>query len=344
MSHKAHDYEDFDNLIGYLGPSKLFMRDYVIFFHSSLELQKIFSYGFMIVTDTPRAKPPAKTETTIDQIGSNVCGIVMPIAPMSDDYSAAHWARVRKILEKAITEAKFHPKVVWDNPDVAVIQSKILKNIYENEVIICDLSNLNSNVMLEAGLRLSTKKPTILVTDGEKKPPFDIASIEYISYPKNLEYNQIDLFIKNLSERISTVANSYRLGTYKSFVDSYQFEIARPSTIEIPAEQYLAQQIDELKSLFIANMTEKNCDQEIIEKIKVDNFERKALKFKIDLSNDDLNSLIKDFGFNGFVSTIKYKVGRSGINHYMIIFNTKATDLICNLFEETLRKKGATFL
>ncbi|BBC78749.1 hypothetical protein AcetOrient_orf00580 [Acetobacter orientalis] len=221
------------------------------------------------MTDEPKSKPSTKTETAVDQAESNVCGIVMPIAPMSDDYSATHWTRVRKILEKAVTNAGFSPNVVWDNPDVAIIQSKILKNIYENEVIICDLSNLNSNVMLEAGLRLSTKKPTILVTDGERKPPFDIASIEYILYPKNLEYNEINTFIEKLSERISFVAKAYRSGKYKSFADSYQFEVATPSTIKVPAEQILVKEISDLKSLIIENIKQKNRNKETLEEQKI---------------------------------------------------------------------------
>lgn len=295
------------------------------------------------MTDATKTKPSVKTETTVNQVGDNVCGIVMPIATMSDDYSVAHWARVRKILEKAVMDAGFSPKVVWDNPEVAVIQSKILKNIYENEVIICDLSNLNSNVMLEAGLRLSTKKPTILVTDGEKKPPFDIASIEYISYPKNLEYNQIDLFIKNLSERISTVSKAYRSGTYKSFVDSYQFEIAKPSTIEIPAEQYLTQQMDELKSLFISHMTEKNRDQEVEDNIKTDKLQINRIKFKTNLCNDDVNEILRTYKFSEFVSSVTSKTGRGGLNYFVINFNNETSRLIVQLIADTIKIKSNDF-
>lgn len=201
-----------------------------------------------------KSETSTPTETKTQQDGTGVCGIVMPISHMSDDYSSSHWLKVRKILETAVIKSGLTPKVVWDNPDLDVIQSKILQNIYENDVIICDLSNLNSNVMLEAGLRLSTKKPTILVTDGETKPPFDIASVEYIPYPKNLEYNEIDLFIKKLSEKILYVSQS---GNYKSFVENYQFQVARPSTIEVPGEEYILGQLNEIKSL-IKNISNKN--------------------------------------------------------------------------------------
>ncbi|WP_156482880.1 hypothetical protein [Acetobacter cerevisiae] len=294
------------------------------------------------MTDTPKANSTEKTETTADPVGNNVCGIVMPIASMSEDYPAEHWMRVRKILEKAIIDSGFSPKVVWDNPDVSIIQSKILKNIYDNEVIICDLSNLNSNVMLEAGLRLSTKKPTILVTDGVKKPPFDIASIEYLPYPKNLEYNQIDLFIKELSERISSESKSYRSGTYKSFVDSYQFEIAKPSTIEISAEQYFAQQIDELKSLIVSNMQTKDCNSENIDTNK--NEKNKILRFIVNLALQDFKDIMAEYDLSDYVISIKCKPANDGFYYYYIKLDGKLGDDIYLALKTILRRNGAKFI
>lgn len=77
----------------------------------------------------------------------SVCGIVMPIAAMGDLYPEEHWRRVRKILQRAVEKADMHHQLVWENPEVDVIQSAILQNIYENDVVICDVSGLNPNVM-----------------------------------------------------------------------------------------------------------------------------------------------------------------------------------------------------
>lgn len=201
------------------------------------------------MSEAPKPKAPIKN----DEKNNKICGIVMPISHMPDDYTEIHWSRVRKIIEKAILTAGFEAKVVWDNPDLDVIQSKILQNIYDNEVIICDLSNLNPNVMLEAGLRLSTKKPTILITDGEKKPPFDVSSVEYLSYQRNLEYNSIEAFINTLSKKIISVSESYRADKYKSFVESYQIEIATPTKIQVSGEQYILNQLNDIKKILASN-------------------------------------------------------------------------------------------
>jgi hypothetical protein len=180
---------------------------------------------------------------------SKICGIVMPIAAMDEDYTAEHWKRVRKILEHAVIRAKLRPQLVWESPDIDVIQSKILQNLYENDVIICDVSALNPNVMLETGLRLSTKRPTIIVTDRVKSPPFDIGTIGYIEYQRDLEYNAIEEFISRLAKKIQEVVVASEKGSYLSFVENYRFETVSPSTVTVSSEEFLRERIDELSGM-----------------------------------------------------------------------------------------------
>ncbi|QZD95658.1 hypothetical protein [Qipengyuania gelatinilytica] len=176
------------------------------------------------------------------------CGIVMPIASMGELYPEEHWAKVQKIHRRAIEKAGLKPKLVWENPALDVIQSAILQNIYENDVIICDVSGLNPNVMLETGLRLSTKKPTIIVTDGQKKPPFDINNIGYIDYRRDLEYNSIDNFIDRLAKKIEEVQRTFSEGTYKSFVENFTFEMVEPKTETVTETKYIIDKLDNLSA------------------------------------------------------------------------------------------------
>lgn len=194
-------------------------------------------------------KPDASEDVKNNQQDlTPTCGIVMPIASMGDEYPEEHWRRVRKILQKSIGRAGMKAQLVWDNPEVDVIQSAILQNLYENDVVICDVSGLNPNVMLETGLRLSTKRPTIIVTDRRMKPPFDISTIGYIEYRHDLEYNAIEDFIVKLQSKIETVFKSQISGTYKSFVEQFTFETVTPSTVSVPAEEFIRDQINSLIS------------------------------------------------------------------------------------------------
>lgn len=179
---------------------------------------------------------------------SGVCGIVMPIAAMGEAYPEEHWRRVKKILQTSIERAGLQPKLVWENPEIDVIQSAILKNIYENDVVICDVSGLNPNVMLETGLRLSTKRPTIIVTDKILKPPFDISSFGYLDYQKDLEYNSIEKFIGELSDKIKNVYKAYQNSTYKAFVEQFKFETVTPETVNVSTEEFIRDQLIQLQS------------------------------------------------------------------------------------------------
>jgi len=175
-----------------------------------------------------------------------VCGIVMPIASMGDDYPEAHWVRVRRILQRAIERAGLRAQLVWENPEVDVIQTAILQNIYENDVVICDVSNLNPNVMLETGLRLSTKRPTIIVTDRVKRPPFDISTISYIDYPRDLEYNATEDFINKLTRKIGDVIKASDEDRYKPYIEQFRFETVQPTSVTVTTDEYVRERLDDL--------------------------------------------------------------------------------------------------
>jgi hypothetical protein len=194
--------------------------------------------------DVPRIE--AADRVSAEPVTPPVCGIVMPISGAEPDYSAEHWLRVKRIIERSISRAGFTAQLVWENASIEIIQAKILKNIYENDVIICDVSALNSNVMLELGLRLSTKRPTIIITDGEVDPPFDVNVVGYLAYPKSLEFNAIDAFIDELAQRIKSVHDSYLANQYVSFVSSFRFETVSPQVTELTENEFLRRQVSAL--------------------------------------------------------------------------------------------------
>jgi hypothetical protein len=167
-----------------------------------------------------------------------VCGIIMPITAIPPDYTEAHWTDVRKIIERAIIKANMAPQAVWENQNNDVIHGKILKNIYENDVVVCDCSGRNPNVMLELGMRLTTKKPTVLISDKNTNLPFDTGVISHTMYSKSLAYNDIDTFIDELAKAIRSVYDAFEAGTYVSFVENFRFETVTPSTVTISADQF----------------------------------------------------------------------------------------------------------
>ena len=130
------------------------------------------------------------------------CGIIMPISSI-DNCTKEHWVEVKKIILEAIQAANFTPSLVSDADDSGVIQKRIVQNIYDNDIVVCDVSCKNPNVMFELGMRLAFDKPTIIVMDDNTNYSFDTSVIEHLSYPRNLSYYQILDFQKKLSNKLN---------------------------------------------------------------------------------------------------------------------------------------------
>ncbi|KQN11982.1 hypothetical protein ASE79_08155 [Sphingomonas sp. Leaf28] len=167
----------------------------------------------------------------------------MPIAG-DGDYTSEHWRRVQRIIVRSIEKAGMTVRLVWESPEVDVIHARILQGIYESDVVVCDVSGLNPNVMLELGLRLSTKRPTVVITDSVKKPPFDIGVFQYHSYQRDLEYNAVDSFIDEISKKITQVAEAFEQKRYKSFVENFTFEVVEPTEVSVPADVAIRERME----------------------------------------------------------------------------------------------------
>ncbi|MBQ7735248.1 MAG: hypothetical protein IJT61_04855 [Bacteroidales bacterium] len=159
--------------------------------------------------------------------GMPTCGIIMPISSL-DGCTADHWSEVKNILSEAIKMAGYTASLVSDADDSGIIQKRIVQNIYDNDVVVCDVSGKNPNVMFELGMRLAFDKPTIIVIDDKTDYSFDTSPIEHISYPRDLRYHSIIRFKDKLKEKIcATVKKSQEDPNYTTFLKNFgEFEVA----------------------------------------------------------------------------------------------------------------------
>lgn len=176
-----------------------------------------------------------------------VCGIVMPISAI-DGCSEGHWSEVHQILLEAIEDAGFDGNIVSNADDVGIIQKRIIQNLYENPVVVCDVSGKNPNVMFELGLRLAFDRPTIIVKDDRTSYSFDTAQIEHLEYPRDLRFAKIVDFKEKLSEKIqSTYQRATSDPEYTTFLKHFgEFKIAKIEKKEVSGQEFI---LDELKSV-----------------------------------------------------------------------------------------------
>lgn len=223
-----------------------------------------------------------KAQTTGDEDLKPTCGVVMPIANF-DPYPPGHWADVLKIIGEAASMANFSARLVSDSPEVGVIQKRIVQNLYDDQIVVCDVSGRNPNVMFEMGVRLTFDKPTIIIQDEITSPPFDTSIIEYLTYPSDLNYYSTIEFKSKLAGKMSaTFSKSKSDPNYSTFLKHFgEFRASQISTQEIPGYELLIKQIDGLRDEI---RSARRADLKVESRV----FEKSALKYsstRIILSN-----------------------------------------------------------
>lgn len=176
-----------------------------------------------------------------------VCGIIMPIGGTAQ-YPESHWVDVREIIEEAIDAAGFAPNLVSDASDVGIIQKRIIQNLYENPIVVCDVSSKNPNVMFELGLRLAFDKPTIIIKDSQTDYSFDTSPIEHLGYPSDLRFNKIVEFKKTLATKIQgTYEKATKDKGYTTFLKHFgPFKVAKIETEEVSGQEYILDKLGEI--------------------------------------------------------------------------------------------------
>ncbi|WGG60289.1 hypothetical protein [Brucella intermedia] len=164
-----------------------------------------------------------------DRVDANgkTCGIIMPIAALGN-YPESHWKDVRLIIDAAIQKAGFTPNMVSESNHIGVILKRIVQNIYDNPIVVCDVSGKNPNVMFELGMRLAFDKPVVIIKDEQTDYSFDTSVIEHVPYRRDLRIHETQAFIELLAEKISaTYEESQSNKKFSAFLKHFgTFEVA----------------------------------------------------------------------------------------------------------------------
>ncbi|WP_077929209.1 hypothetical protein [Wohlfahrtiimonas populi] len=147
-------------------------------------------------------------KTTID-FSDKTCGYVMPISD-TPGYKAGHWEDVKNLLNEITEDLGFkETRIVSSGLVSTTIHKKIVNNLFNDDIIVCDVSSQNPNVMLELGMRIAFDKPVVIIIDDETKFCFDSGVIEHLVYPKDLRYSSIEGFKVQLKAKIKHTLDAY---------------------------------------------------------------------------------------------------------------------------------------
>lgn len=178
-----------------------------------------------------------------------VCGIVMPISEI-DGCSSEHWVEVREIFYSCIEDAGFEGRLVSHSDISGVIQKRIVQNLYNDDIVICDVSCNNPNVMFELGMRLAFDKPTIIIKDDETDFLFDTGVVEHIDYPRGLRFSRINSFKEELTRKL--VATHKAGADAHSYLQSFgEFKIAKIESQNLSESDFIVKSLSEIKGELI---------------------------------------------------------------------------------------------
>lgn len=192
------------------------------------------------------------------------CGIIMPISQMPG-YTAEHWLEVKSIIIEAVDSiegVEFETEIVSNsNGEIDVIHKRIIQNIYNADIVVCDISGRNPNVLFELGMRLTFDKPTVLIKDDQTDFIFDTGLIEHLTYPRDLHYRKIVSFKKDLARRVEATYQKAKTDPdYSTFLKSFgEFKVpALEQTTVTGIEQVILDELSSIRSQMSRLKNDKN--------------------------------------------------------------------------------------
>jgi hypothetical protein len=160
------------------------------------------------------------------------CFVIMPISDV-EPYQQGHFRLVYDyIIKPACLNAGFTPIRADEVESTNYIVIDILKRIIEAEIIICDLSSRNPNVLYELGIRQAFNLPVTLIKDSITPRIFDIQGLRDIEYDESLRIDRIESTVNLISQTLINTHKSSE-GEVNSLI---QLLGVRPAPIPAPVE------------------------------------------------------------------------------------------------------------
>ncbi|TGE23497.1 hypothetical protein [Hymenobacter metallicola] len=184
--------------------------------------------------------------------GKGICGIIMSMSG-SEHYTENHWKHIQAIIEDAASEAGFKARIVSVNENQGILQSNIVTNLFHDEIVVCDVSNQNPNVMLELGMRIAFGKPFVVIKDTKTNFASDIRVVIHEQYDKDMLYPEAKAFKARLTELIKAESTAASQPNYKSFLSTFRVKEIEVSEVEVQKVSFaealagLIRSVDEMK-------------------------------------------------------------------------------------------------
>lgn len=149
--------------------------------------------------------PVPETVTLAEAPGTSTLTafVIMPFVERDLKHPFGFFAEVlRSLITPAAKESKFNVKTA-NRQGSDLIQSTIVNDLIEADLVVADLTEHNPNVMFELGVRMAQDKPVVLIKAQGTGPLFDVDNmLRVFEYSPNLWQTTIEKDLPNLREFI----------------------------------------------------------------------------------------------------------------------------------------------
>lgn len=130
--------------------------------------------------------------------------VVMPFSEKANSRPKGFFDEVlRSLIIPAGIEANFSVETA-NKQGSDVIQSTIINDLLEADLVLADLTDHNPNVLFELGVRMAIDKPVVLIKASETGRIFDVDNmLRVYEYNANLWQSTIETDLDNLIEHIN---------------------------------------------------------------------------------------------------------------------------------------------
>lgn len=196
----------------------------------------------------------------------NTCFVIMPISDQ-DGYEKGHFTRVyQHLIKPACEKAGFKAIRADDEIKTNYIVIDIIKKILESDIVICDLSSKNPNVLYELGIRQAFNKKSVLIKDNKTSRIFDIQGLRTIDYDENLRIDEVQKNINNIAKTLKETSETsekdinslIQLLSIKPAEISKSIEISRESQLIMDSLNDLGNRLSRIEKNSSITLVENN--------------------------------------------------------------------------------------
>ncbi len=176
------------------------------------------------------------------------------VTPIGDDNTSIR-RHIDGIIDQAIIPAigeEYEVKVAHREYEIGSINDRVIQSVYNSDLVIANLTELNPNVMFEIAVRYSFGKPAIVIAEKGTKLPFDIVeenTIFYINDPAGAAElkNTIIKFVDRLEKNDDNNTYGPVYSALKKAAEFEKIEMSLDSNSNKEAFSFLVKKINDLE-------------------------------------------------------------------------------------------------